>query len=150
MVFVAGEGVIVDKRVKRGEFWIAPVIMVASSCQHIVGERHRVLVMDLMTLVADLAGAPGERVPLGGIQMGRFGLVLKGYAATDIWAIQRNILWEDEHCMHCCGGLLRFVDQIHDRVLVRCGPTIGVEWNASREELTTADARRITDEYWTD
>lgn len=136
-----------DKR--RREYWMGPTVMVASSCQHIVGERHRFMVVDVQQLVRDLGGdAHGgfAVVPLGGVQMGRFGLVLKGFAAAHMLVVERNILWEDEHCMHCCGGLLRFVDQIHDRVLVRCGPTIGVEWNA----LTTADARRITDEYWTD
>ena len=145
-----------DKRVRAGEYWIGPTLLVASSCQHIVGERHRFMALDLKTLVADLAGAPGEMVPLGGVQMGRFGLVLKGYAATDIWAIQRNILWEDEHCSHCCGGLLRFIDQIHDRVLVRCGPTIGSSENVIDAAnvvvgaMTAEEARRLTDEYWTD
>lgn len=111
--------------------WKGPVLHVASMCQHVVGPRHRFVVLDLGPLVMELAvgldgaGAAGVAVPLGGVQMGRFGLVVKGFAATDIWAVMRNVLWEDEHCAHCCGAMLRFIEPIQHVVLTRCGPTIG-------------------------
>jgi hypothetical protein len=119
--------------------WKGPVIQVASMCQHITGDRHKLVVVDLRPLVRELAtGVVGEVIPLGGIQMGTFGIVLKGFAATDIWAVMRNVLWEDEHCMVCCGAMLKFVEPLHNELLTRCGPTIG------------RNGRSVTDEYWTD
>jgi hypothetical protein len=126
--------------------WVGPIITVASMCQHLDGsvDRHRVLVLDLGPLLEELSyGIPGPivTVPLGGIQVGQFGIVLKGYAATDIHAVMRNVVWEDEHCLACCGALIKFAEPLHHHVLIRCGPTIG---------LSDAEARRLTDEYWSD
>jgi len=128
---------------------VAPLVKLASSCEHISGERHRFALFDLAQLVRDLGGDTHGGfavVPLGGLRMGRFGIVLMGHAATDMWAVLRNVIWEDEHCTVCCGALLRYNEVFDHKVLLRCGPTIGVEWAT----LTTEQARRITDEYWAD
>lgn len=124
------------------EAWKAPVITVASMCQHIDGERHRFVVMDLMPLVSELAEyARSEPVPLGGIRVGSFGIVLQGFAAVDWRVVERNVLWEDEHCLRCCGAMMRFLEPISGLVLTRCGPTIGARGEPGRS---------IVDEYWTD
>lgn len=133
--------------------WVGPVITVASMCQHIAdaGGRHRVGVWGIEGLVRDLAGyveedGPIVPVPLGGIRMGSFGIVLSGFAAVDVRAIERNIIWEDEHCLACCGALLRFTESLGPYVLVRCGPTIGSKFVTK----LTAEAKDAVDEYWTD
>lgn len=126
------------------EPWVGPVIHVASMCQHIEGERHRVAVFDLMTLVSNLSAyvdGPIVPVPLGGVRVGTFGIVLQGFAAIDVDAIVASVVWEDEHCLRCCGALLRFIDPLQHKVLVRCGPTIG---------STERELEGVVDEYWTD
>lgn len=124
--------------------WKGPVIHVASMCQHLERPTHKFIVMDLEPLVADIAASmPGEIIiNLGGIRMGNFGIVLKGDAAVDIWAVMRNVLWEDQHCLYCCGALMRFTEPLHHRVLTRCGPTIAGN--------VRSDAVEVIDEYWTD
>lgn len=126
------------------EAWVGPVLVVASMCQHISGARHRTVVLDLEPLVMELSEYAGSiPVPLGGIRVGTFGIVLSGFAAIDVHAIDRNVLWEDEHCLHCCGAMMRFLEAeaLQNKVLLRCGPTIG----ARKEEQGS-----VTDEYWTD
>lgn len=128
--------------------WKGPVIQVASMCQHLTGVRHRLVVMDLEGLVVDLSShltPPEFIINLGGLQVSSVGLVLKGFAAVDIWAVLNNVLWEDEHCLSCCGALIRFTESLGPYVLVRCGPTIGDVGGVSMDE-----AGRIIDEYWTD
>lgn len=132
--------------VVRHEAWVGPVITVASMCQHLDGPRHRLAVFDLGRMVLEFGKNADQLVlPLGGLQVGKFGIVLSGYAATDIWSILRNVIWEDEHCFSCCGAMLRFIEPLHHKVLVRCGPTIGDVGGVSMEE-----ARSIINEYWTD
>lgn len=130
--------------------WVRPVVQVASMCQHFGDTpRHKVYVFDQAKLVRELSdgvAGPVAVVPLGGIQVGRFGLVLKGFAALDIWAVMRNVIWEDEHCVHCCGAMLRFVEPLQHEVLVRCGPTIGSTAGSSG----TPTLGSVVDEYWTD
>ena len=134
-VVIMGKG---SANVVRHEVWVGPVITVASMCQHLNGARHRTVLLDLEPLVGELAEYAGSApVALGGIQVGKFGIVLAGFAAIDVWAVQRNIIWEDEHCASCCGAALRFIEPLHHKVLMRCGPTIGAEGS-------------VTDEYWTD
>jgi hypothetical protein len=128
------------------EPWVGPVITVASMCQHICGARHRVAVFDLEGLVRELSEYAGSApIALGGIRVGSFGIVLQGFAATDWRVIERNCVWEDEHCLECCGRMLRFIEPLHHKVLMRCGPTIGDIGGVSVDE-----ARSIIDEYWTD
>lgn len=125
----------------------AGLVKLGASCEHIAGERHRFGLFDLNGLVNDLGGKDGSVIPIGGLRVGRYGLVVMGFVAMDIHAVLRNVIWEDEHCSVCCGAMLRFRDAFFDgAVLMRCGPTIGAEW----DKLTTAQARTITDEYWTD
>lgn len=138
------EGVqeVVDRRVE-----FADAIKTGMSCDHVAGERHRLAMFDLFKMVHELqmeVPTGSGPVPLGGVRVGTFGIVLMGFAATDIWAILRNVLLEDEHCAMCCGKLLRTVEGLNHQVLLRCGPTIGAR------EMSADDARRITDEYWTD
>lgn len=126
--------------------WKGPVIQVASMCQHLGdnSERHRLVVMDLEGLVRDLSPhlAPYEFIiNLGGLRMGSFGIVLSGFVAVDVFAVMRNVVWEDEHCLRCCGALLSFVEPLHHKLLVRCGPTIG---------RSVMSASEVIDEYWTD
>lgn len=124
--------------------WVGPVITVASMCQHIadVGGRHRTAALDLEGLVRDLSELAGsEPLPLGGIQVGTFGIILRGFAAIDVLSVHRNVIWEDEHCLACCGALLRFIEPLHHKVLVRCGPTIGAREGSAAE---------VIDEYWAD
>lgn len=123
-----------------------PLIKLASSCEHLEGDRarHRFAAFNVRLLVADMGGTRVAPVALGGLRMGRFGIVIMGHAATDMWAVMRNVLWEDEHCLVCCGALLRFTSTFDQGALVRCGPTIGPE------AVGAEFARSITDEYWTD
>lgn len=138
----AGEVVVVMGNGVHVPIWVAPILTVASMCQHVSGARHRLVVFDLEGLVGDLSELAGSvPVPLGGIQVGTFGIVLRGFAAVDVMAVDRNVLWEDEHCLACCGALLRFSEPLSNRVLVRCGPTIGAREGSAAE---------VTDEYWTD
>lgn len=124
----------------------APLIKLASSCSHTAGQRHRFVVFNLTGLVSDLGGTPVAPVALGGLRVGKFGIVLMGYAATDMWAVMRNVLWEDEHCLVCCGALMRFTETFDQGTLVRCGPTIG----PVPTRVMKFNAGSLTDEYWTD
>lgn len=133
-----------NERFANVEAWRGPVVTVASMCQHIDGERHRLVVLDLEPLVRELSAyvdGPVAAVPLGGIRVGSFGIVLQGFAAIDVLAVTRNIVWEDEHCLTCCGALMRFVEPLQHKVLTRCGPTIGARSDG---------VRSVVDEYWTD
>jgi hypothetical protein len=125
------------------EYWVAPTVKLASSCEHLA-VRHRFVVLNLIGLVSDMGIGPNSVVYLGGIKVGKYGLVLMGNAAIDIHAVNRNVLWEDEHCTMCCGALLRYTEGfVEGKVLTRCGPTIG-------GTIDSDEARRLTDEYWTD
>jgi hypothetical protein len=126
---------------------VGPLIKLASSCEHVAGERHRFALFDVFQLVRDMGGTEAAPVALGGLRVGRFGIVLMGHAATDMWAVMRNVVWEDEHCNVCCGALLKFTEAFDQRVLLRCGPTIDL---ARDVPMAVDEAREIIDEYWTD
>ena len=122
---------------------IGAMLKIASSCLHTSGERHRFVLMDHFGLLMDLDRDP---VAYNGVGVGRFGIVVRG--SVDIHAVLRNVLWEDEHCHLCCGRMIRYTS-IDQRFMFRCGPTIGGQRDVV-SSLSTADARRITDEYWSD
>lgn len=71
-----------------------------------------------------LHGLDAEGVLVASVGMGQYGLKIDG-AVADIRAVLNNVLWEDEHCMECCGMLFRWMET-EPGVLLRCAPTISI------------------------